>query len=227
MVDAQLDFPLLQRLLFGAEIIDVRIRDVIRLTKEAVVAPGLFLAADDALGQVIELLVGVSHQTGVEDVIVIPAAVEADQVELHQFLNLLGGGIDHPHHRRPRALELPVHQEQVGEDLHVVEHQLGLVVLRRGRLIVGLELHPVDQFDAILGFVAAVGREGQNSVAHIRHIIDEAAVIAVLQDLIDKVDAGLSIGMDLLIEILPDLSSKPFLALDHFIVYHFTFSFQR
>ena len=227
MVNTELDLPLFQRLLLGAEVVHVCIRNVVGLTKEAVVAPSFLFTADDALREIIELLVGVAHQTGVEDMVVVPAAVEANQVELHQILNLLGGGVDHPHHRSPRALELPVYQEEVGEDLHVIEHQLGLVVLCRRSLVLRLELHPVDQLDAVVGLIAAVGRKSQNSVSHVRHVVDEAAVVAVFQNLIDKVDAGLSIRMDLLIEVLPDLSSKPLLAFDYVIVYHFTFSFQR
>ena len=65
MVDTQLDLPFLQALLNRAEVIYVRIRDVIRLPKEAVVAPGLLLTADDLLGEIIELLIGVAHQPGI------------------------------------------------------------------------------------------------------------------------------------------------------------------
>ena len=227
MVNAQLNLPFFQRLLLGAEVIHVRIGDIIRLAKEAVVAPGLLLTADDALGQVVELLIGVAHQAGVEDMIVIPAAVEANQIELHQLLNFLGGGIDHPNHRRTRSLELPVHQEQVREDLHVIEHQLGIIVLCRIRLVFGFELHLIDQLDAVVGLIRAVGREGQDSISHVRDIVDEAAVVGILQDFMDKVDAGLSRRMDLLVEVSQDLPSKPFLAFDNFRIYHFTFSFQR
>ena len=61
MVKSQLNFPFLQALLNGAEVIHVRIRDVIRLPKETVVAPGLLLTADDLLGEIVELFIGVAH----------------------------------------------------------------------------------------------------------------------------------------------------------------------
>ena len=122
MVKSQFNLPLLQALLDGAEVIHVRIRDVIRLPKETVVAPGLLLTADDLLGEIVELFIGVAHQSGVQDMIVVPPAVEPYQTELHQLLNFRGLGIDHPHHSLTRAFDFPVHQEQVWEDLHVVKH---------------------------------------------------------------------------------------------------------
>ncbi len=49
VMDTQLNLPLLQALLLRAEVINVRIRDVIGLAKEAVVALGLLFTADDFL----------------------------------------------------------------------------------------------------------------------------------------------------------------------------------
>ena len=111
MVNAELNFPLLQALFLGAEVINVRIRYVIGLTEEAVVALGFLLAADDLLGQIVELLLRVTHQASIEDMVIIPAAVEPDKAELHQLLNFLGLRVNHSHDGLCGALNFPVHQE--------------------------------------------------------------------------------------------------------------------
>ena len=227
MVKPKLDFPLLQALLFGAEVVHVRIRDVIRLPKEAVVAFGLLLTADDLLGQIVQLLLRVAHQTGVEDMVVVPAAVEPDEAEFHQLLDLLGLRVNHPHDGLVGALDLPVHQEEVREYLHVVEHQFRIVVFHCRPVFGGFERHLVYQLDAVFRLIGTVGRKGQDGVTHVGHIVGHAAFIRIRQNFMDKVDAGLSSRMDLLVEIAFDLESKPFLALNHFGVYHAVFSFQR
>ena len=50
--------------LFLVNWINVRIRNVIGLSKKTVVALGLLFAADDFLREIVELLVGITHQTG-------------------------------------------------------------------------------------------------------------------------------------------------------------------
>ena len=55
--------------------------------------------------------------------IVVLPAVEADETHLTEGLDLLRGGVDHPVHYRI-ALNLPVHKEQIREDLDVEEYQL-------------------------------------------------------------------------------------------------------
>ena len=158
--------------------------------------------------------------------IVVPPAVEANKSELHQPLNLLRRGVNHPNHGLASG-KLPVHQEQVREDFHVIEDKVSLVVIGGGGIVGRLERHLVHELDAVVGLVGAVGREGQDGVAHVGHVINHAALIRIRQNLVDKVDAGLSSRMNLLVEISFDLHPKPFLALNHFGVYHAAFSFQR
>ena len=226
MMNAQFDLPLLQRLLFGAEIVDIRVGDIVGLAKEAVITLGLFVCADDALGEIIQLLVGVAHQPGIENVVVVSAAVEAHQPELHQLLNFLGCRVNHPHNRLVAPLNLPVHQEEIGEYLHIVKYQFCIVILDRRGWFGGLERHFVYQLDAVVRVIGAVGRKRQDSVAHIGDIIGQAAFISVRQNFVDEIDAGLSSRMDLFIEVALDLNSKPFLALHRFGIYHLAFSFQ-
>ena len=227
VMKTQLDLPFLQALLDRAEVIHVRIRDVVGLPKEAVGASGLLLAVDDLLGQVVELLVGVTHQPGVQNMIVVPAAVEPHQTELHQLLDLRGLGVDHPDHGLTGAFDLPVHQEQIGEYLYIIKDQLGLVVFHPLPVLGGFEGHLIHQLDAVFRLVGAVGGEGQDRVAHIGDVVGHTALIGVRQNLVDKVDRGLSSRMDFLIEVSLDLNSKPFFALNDFGIYHIVFSFQR
>ena len=52
-MDTQFDLPLFQRLLFGTEVVDIRVGDIIGLAKETVVAFDLLICADNALREVI------------------------------------------------------------------------------------------------------------------------------------------------------------------------------
>ena len=227
MVNAEFDLPFLQALFLGAEVINVRIRDIIGLTEEAVVALGFLLAANDLLGEVVELLLRIAHQTSIENMVVVPAAVEPDETELHQLLDFLGLRVNHPYNGLVGSFNFPVHQEQVREHLHVVKDELSLVVFDSRAIFGGFERHLVHKLDAVFRLVAAISCKGQDGVAHIGDIIGHAAFIRIRQDFVDKVDAGLSSRMDLFVEITFNLESKPFLALNHFGVYHVVFSFQR
>ena len=53
VMDTQFDLPLFQRLLFGTEVVDIRVGDIIGLAKETVVAFDLLICADNALREVI------------------------------------------------------------------------------------------------------------------------------------------------------------------------------
>ena len=159
--------------------------------------------------------------------VIVPAAVEPDKAELHQLLNFLGLRVNHPHDGLCGALNFPVHQEQVREHLHIVEDKFRLIILYRRAVFGGFERHLIHQLDAVFRLVTAIGRKGQDSVAHISDIVGHAAFIRIRQDFVNKVDTGLSSRMDLFIEIALNLESKPFLALNHFGIYHVVFSFQR
>ena len=125
------------------------------------------------------------------------------------------------------AFDLPVHQEQIGEYLYIIKDQLGLVVFHPLPVLGGFEGHLIHQLDAVFRLVGAVGGEGQDRVAHIGDVVGHTALIGVRQNLVDKVDRGLSSRMDFLIEVSLDLNSKPFFALNDFGIYHIVFSFQR
>ena len=61
-----------------SEIINVRITDVVGFSKETVCT-----TIDDLLRQIIELLIGISHKPGIQNMIVVPAAVKAHQTKPH------------------------------------------------------------------------------------------------------------------------------------------------
>ena len=226
MVDAEFDLPLLQALFFRAEVVNISVRDIIGFAKEAVVALGFLLAADNPLRQVVKLLIGIAHQASIENVVIIPPAVEADESELHQALDVFRGRVDHPNHRLRAPRKFPVHEEKVREHLNIIKDEVGGFVLGRRGGIGRFERHLINELDAILCLIGAVGGKGQDGIAHIGNIVDHAAFIRIRQNFVDKVDTGLSCGVDLFIEISLDLNPKPFLALNHLVVYHAAFSFQ-
>ena len=117
MMNAQLNLELLERLFCRREIVDVGIRNIVGLAERDLHALSAF---DDGAAQLIQLLVGISEVAAVEDVVVVPAAVESDQPLLHQFLDLGRRGVDHAVAFIGAAL-LPDDQEEVRKDLDVEE----------------------------------------------------------------------------------------------------------
>ena len=226
MVDAEFDLPLLQALFFRAEVVNISVRDIIGFAKEAVIALGFLFAADDPLRQVVKLLIGIAHQASIKNVVIIPPAVEADESELHQALDVFRGRVDHPNHRLCASCKLPVHEEKVRKHLNIIKDEVSGFVLGRRGGIGRFERHLINELDAILCLIGAVGGKGQDGIAHIGNIVNHAAFIRIRQNLVDKVDTGLSCRVDLLVEISLDLNPKPFLALNHLVVYHAAFSFQ-
>ena len=226
MVDAEFDLPLLQALFFRAEVVNISVRDIIGFAKEAVVALRFLFAADDPLRQVVKLLIGIAHQASIKNVVIIPPAVEADESELHQALDVFRGRVDHPNHRLCASRKLPVHEEKVRKHLDIIKDEVSGFVLGRRGGIGRFERHLINELDAILCLIGAVGGKGQDGIAHIGNIVNHAAFIRIRQNLVDKVDTGLSCRVDLFIEISLDLNPKPFLALNHLVVYHAAFSFQ-
>ena len=222
VMDTQLDLPLLEALLLGGEVVHIRIGQVVCLAEKRVAAA----LDDDPLRQIVQLLVGISHETGIEHVVVIPAAVETNKPELKQLLDLRRLRIDHPDDRLALTLDLPVDQEKVREDLHVVEYEFRVVVFDVLRCLLGLERHLVDQFDAVVCLMGAACSEGQDGVPHVRHVIRDTAAIGLLENLIDEVDARLRVGMILAVEILLDHRPEHLLILNTFEVHHLFVSFQ-
>ena len=91
MVDTQLDLPLLKGLLLGSEVVDIGIRQVVGLSESL-----LDKVVDDLAGEVVELLIRVAQDTTVEDMVVVPAVVESDELPLHKIRDLVRSRIDHP-----------------------------------------------------------------------------------------------------------------------------------
>ena len=103
MVDAQLDLKLLQALLFCAEVVNIRVGEVIRLTEKA----RMFI--DDLLRQIIDCLNRPPNHAGIQDVVIVLAVVETDQTILRKHCNIICTGVDHAmNHRLVAALKLPV-----------------------------------------------------------------------------------------------------------------------
>ena len=154
VVNAQLNFELFQALTVVGrrEVVHVGIAHVVRLAEERVRA---LAAAHDALAQIVKLLVCVAHESRVQNMIVVPSAVEADQPVVHQILDFLRLRVDHPHDGIALARQFPVHQKQVWEDFHVVEHHR-LAVGRAARAsVVAFELHPRDLLKALVSMMCA------------------------------------------------------------------------
>ena len=123
MVNTQFNLEFLQRLFLTGEIIHIRIRYIIGFTEEAICA-----AVNDLSREIIKLLVRIPHQPGIENMIIVSAAVEANQTEPHQLLNFSRGGVNHTNYRLTITLNFPVHQEQVRKHFNIVEHELGVII---------------------------------------------------------------------------------------------------
>ena len=123
--------------------------------------------------------------------IVVLTAVEADKAHLAEGLGLFWGGVNHPMYRRI-TLHLPVHEEQVRENLTVEEHQLtsrephGLLL----RILVG-EWHLHHGLDSRLRLVCRVHGECQHTRLQILDVINHPLFLGVMEDLGDEVYRGL------------------------------------
>ena len=221
-MDTQLDLPLLEALLLGGEVVHIRIGQVVCLAEKRVAAA----LDDDPLRQIVQLLVGISHEAGIKHVVIVPAAVEAHEPELEQLLDLRRLRVDHPDDRLALALDLPVDEEEIREDLHVVEYEFRVVVFDVLRRLLRLERHLVDQFDAVVCLMGAACSESQDSITHVRHVIRDTAAIGLLENLIDEVDARLRVRMILAVKILLDHRPEHLLILNTFEVHHLFVSFQ-
>ena len=141
--------------------------------------------------------------------VVILPAIKADKPHLTESLDLLGGGVNHPMYSRI-TLYLPVHEEQVREDLAVEEYELTSGEPNRLllRILVG-ERHLHHGLYSRLGLMGRIHSECQHARLQILDIIHHPLFLGVTEDLGDEVDRGLSRGMDLLPKValnkLPDL----------------------
>ena len=203
MVNAKLDFPLLQALLLRTVVIDIRVRDIIRFSKHRIRR-----AVDNPLRERIELLIRISNHTSIENVVIVTTAVESNQLELDEFLDLFWLGVDHADNLLTSTLHLPVHQEEIREYLHIVKHDWLVPVFSRFGGFFRLKSHLIDKLDAIIRLIGAVGRECEDCVSHVRHIIVKSAIVGIFQDFVDEINRRLCCRVILLIEVSADLGSQ-------------------
>ena len=204
VVQAKFDLPLLEGHLGGCEVVHISVGQIVCLDETSCDA-----VLDDTLAQVIQLGVVEPQCTGIENMVVVLTAVEADKPHLTEGLDLLGGGVNHPMHGRI-TLHLPVHEEQVREHLTVEEDQLtsrephGLLL----RILIS-ERHLHDGLDSRLRLMRRVHGERQHTRLQILDVIDHPLFLSVTEDLGDEVNRGLGRGVDLLPKValnkLPDL----------------------
>ena len=207
---AEVDLPLLQGLLLGAEVVHVGVRRVIGVPEERAA-----VAVDDPLRQVVQALVVVAHPAGVQNMVVVALVVEPDEPHVEQGLDLLGLRIDHGDDFRVVIVSHPAHEEQVLVHLHVVEDEGSLPVLladRGLRLLGGLEPELSVRLEARVLLVRAPHGEGEDRPAHVLDVVLHARLVGVIEDLLDEVHRGLGSRMDLLPKIPLDQLPQGLLA---------------
>ena len=128
MVNPKFDFPFLQALLLRREVIHVSVGNIIGVSEHGVLA-----SADNPLTQPIQGVVVVSHIPGIQYVIIIPSAVEPNQLLVEKLSDLGPGRIYHSHDALAFSSFLPVHKQQIRKDLNIKEYWK-LVPVRRKRL---------------------------------------------------------------------------------------------
>ena len=223
VMDPELELELLETLLLRREVVNIRVRQIIRLAEEDVLA----VTFNDLLAEVVELLVRVAHVPSVQNMVVVPSVVEPDQLHPHELFDLRGRRIDHANNLLTLARVLPADHEQVREHLNVeendrvvrlrIQNNLGLLLPR----LLRLELHRLHHLEARQVLIAAVVGECQDSRTHVRQVIRHARRICILQDLVDEVHARLSRRMDLLPKVSFYQLTKSLLALHRVDIDHF------
>ena len=140
--------------------------------------------------------------------VIVTTAVESNQLELDEFLDLFWLGIDHADNLLTSTLYLPVHQKEIREYLHIVEYDRLVPIFSRLGGFFRLKSHLVDQLDAIVRLIGTVGREYEDCISHIRHIIVKSAIVGIFQDFVDEINRRLCRRVILLIEVSADLGSQ-------------------
>ena len=111
--------------------------------------------------------------------VIVTTAVESNQLELDEFLDLFWLRVDHADNLLASALHLPVHQEEIREYLHIVEYDWLIPIFSRLGGFFGLKSHLIDELDAIICLIGTVGRECEDRVSHVRHIIVKSAIVGI------------------------------------------------
>ena len=201
MVDTHLDFQFLQALFISSrcKVIHICIRNIVGFSKETIGA-----AADDFLREVIKLLVCITHESCIQNMIIISPAVKPNQPESHQFLNLRWSRVNHTHHRLSFTLDFPVHKKQIRKYLDVIKYQFCFFIFPRCGRVCRFKLHLINQLNTVFGLMRTIRSKCQNRIPHVCHIVTQIAGICVLQYFVDKVDTGLSTRMNFFIQISLD-----------------------
>ena len=120
MMNPKLDLEFLQALFVccRSKVVNIRVGDVICLTKQIAVV----VVIDDAGRQLENFHRTVTEHGCVENMVVVPAVIEADQLIAEQFFDLAWFRIYHPDTGMPRTLNFPDDQEKVREHLNVKEY---------------------------------------------------------------------------------------------------------
>ena len=129
MVNSEFDFPFLQALLLRCKVVHIGVGNIIGISEHSVLA-----STDDPLTQTIQGLIVVSHIPGIQYVIIIPSAVEANQLLAEKLSDLGPGRIYHSHDALAFSGFLPVHKQQIRKDLNIKEYWKLVPVRRRKRL---------------------------------------------------------------------------------------------
>src|SRR5574344_608020 len=119
MVNAELDFPLLQRHFISrrSKVINISVRKVVRISKECV-----FMITNNVLTHFVKLFVRISKKSCIENVVVISTIIKTDEFELKQILNVFWGGINQ---RNTRTItDRKDNNKQIGKYFAVNEDQI-------------------------------------------------------------------------------------------------------
>ena len=166
VMDSQLNLKLLKRLLLTREVINIRVRDVICLTEEAL------MIIDNGLRQIKQTLIVVSHHPSIQNMIVVLPTVEAYKLVPHESLDFLRSRINHSHARSFNAIVLPADDKQIREHLDIEERNLlvivNIILLAR---LVRLKLHALHNLHALCCLIRTIQRKCLNSLTHVRYIV--------------------------------------------------------
>src|SRR5690606_34284473 len=226
VMNSELHLELFQTLLLRAKVINIRKGKVVRSTET-----GVGLVSDDVLRELIQLLIAVAHDAPIENMVIIATTVKPDKELLGEFLNLVRLRVDHTNNL-VLTVTLPVHNEQVGEDLNVIVNDLrnievrsvyGRIEFRINRILFSIlryELHVLHLLDRLESLVCALRCKGQNTRSKIRQIPRKTTIVVLLKNLVDEVNRWLRSWMDLLAKISFDKISKSLFGLNHCVTNH-------
>ena len=119
----QFDFPLFQTLLLGREVINIRVRKIIRFAKFGI---AIFLY-DDSLGQMVQLRYRIAEKTRVHHMVIVISVVKSDQTIPNEAFDVLSRRVDHTNDRvlfrqasssQGRGSEIPRSQRTRSEPHH-------------------------------------------------------------------------------------------------------------